>query len=301
MMSLPQVYSLDLGRKVNAKEADIAYQKGLIRSQKNFRCPHQLCGIAITCANLERPKQERKVDPYFKSVEYHKPSCPFAEEERRIKLHEADKNSLYENVASGEILVNLTEPAPKKQDSSDISEVEKGSFSRATQSSDSEKEKASINHTKTLSVLVSSFLNNENFQITLPKPYQEKIFLKDAFIKIDGQNLSNLEQNCWRIYYGKAWINKLSNGDYRIVFDNKMKDPDLRKNAVCPSFFIPKDWIDNSPYEKFSKSQMDKLADNKWHREVFIFSDVPSLSHTKEYINFMLEGLPFLEMIYLKK
>ncbi|WP_245822082.1 hypothetical protein [Actinobacillus succinogenes] len=299
-MSLQQAYSLDLGKKVNAKEADIAYQAGLISSQKNFRCPHQLCGIAVTCANLERPKHKRKVEPYFKSVEYHKPNCPFAEEERCIKLQGTDQRSLYENVASGEILVNLAEPSPKKQNILGASEVKKGSFSRTTQSSDSKKEKVSINHTKTLSVLISSFLNNENFQITLPKPYQETIFLKDVFIKIDEQNLSDLEQNCWRIFYGKAWINKGANGDYRIVFNNKLYDSSLEKGEVRPSFFIPKQWIDNSAYQKFSSEKMDELVTKKWPRTVFILADTPALNHSQKYINFMLEGLPYLEMRYLK-
>lgn len=106
-MSLLQAYSLDLGKIVNAKQADIAYEKVLISSQKNFQCPHQACGIAVTCANLERPKYKRKVDPYFKSVENRKFGCPFAVEERSIKSQEIDKNGFYENVALGEILINL--------------------------------------------------------------------------------------------------------------------------------------------------------------------------------------------------
>ena len=51
-MSLLQAYSLDLGKIINAKEADIAYEKGLVSGQKNFQYPHQACGIAVTCANL---------------------------------------------------------------------------------------------------------------------------------------------------------------------------------------------------------------------------------------------------------
>lgn len=35
-MSLLQAYSLDLGKIVNEKEADISYEKGLISSQKTF-------------------------------------------------------------------------------------------------------------------------------------------------------------------------------------------------------------------------------------------------------------------------
>ena len=296
-MSLLQAYSLDLGKKINAKEADIAYQKGLIGSQKNFQCPHQECGIAVTCANLERPKYKRKVEPYFRSIENHKFGCPFAEEERRIKLLEIDKNGHYENVASGEILVNLAEPTPKKQNSDNASEIKEISVSRTYQLSDSKKDKVSTNQTKTLSVLVSSFLNNENFSITLPRPYQERIFLKDAFIKVDGQDLSSLEQNCWRVYYGKAWINKLSSGDYQIKFDSQLHDLSVEVSGVRPSFFISKSLICDSPYKKFTKEKIDELVVQKKPKQVFIFSDVPSLNHTKKYINFILEGLPYLEIL----
>ena len=296
-MSLLQAYSLDLGKKINAKEADIAYQKGFIGSQKNFQCPHQECGIAVTCANLERPKYKRKVEPYFKSVENHKFGCPFAEEERRTKSQDIDKNGFYENVTSGEILVNLAEPTPKKQNSNNASEVKEINVSRTCQLSDSKKDKVSTNQTKTLSVLVSSFLNNENFPITLPRPYQERIFLKDAFIKVDGQDLSSLEQNCWRVYYGKAWINKLSSGDYQIKFDSQLHDLSVEVSGVRPSFFISKSLICDSPYEKFTKEKIDELVVQKKPKQVFIFSDVPSLNHTKKYINFILEGLPYLEIL----
>lgn len=296
-MSLLQAYSLDLGKKINAKEADIAYQKSLIGSQKNFQCPHQECGIAVTCANLERPKYKRKVEPYFKSIENHKFGCPFAEEERRIKLLEIDKNGHYENVASDEILVNLAEPTPKKQNSDNASEIKEIGVSRTCQLSDSKKDKVSTNQTKTLSVLVSSFLNNENFSITLPRPYQERILLREAFIKVDGQDLSSLEQNCWRVYYGKAWINKLSSGDYQIKFDSQLNDLSLEESGVRPSFFISKSMIDDSPYEKFKKEKMDELIFQKKPKRVFILSDVPSLNHTKKYINFMLEGLSYLEIL----
>ena len=210
---------------------------------------------------------------------------------------EIDKNGHYENVASGEILVNLAEPTPKKQNSDNASEIKEISVSRTCQLSDSKKNKVSTNQTKTLSVLVSSFLNNENFSITLPRPYQERILLREAFIKVDGQDLSSLEQNCWRVYYGKAWINKLSSGDYKIKFDSQLNDLSLEESGVRPSFFISKSMIDDSPYEKFKKEKMDELIVQKKPKQVFILSDVPSLNHTKKYINFMLEGLPYLEIL----
>ena len=55
--------------------------------------------------------------------------------------------------------------------------------------------------------------------------------------------------------------------------------------------------IDDSPYEKFKKEKMDELIVQKKPKRVFILSDVPSLNHTKKYINFMLEGLSYLEIL----
>lgn len=299
-MSLVQAYSLDLKREINAKEADIAYQKGMIASQRNFRCPHKSCNIAVTCANLERPKHKRKVDPYFKSVEYHNVDCPYAEQDSRSSSKYYDENFLYENIVAGEIIINLAEPTAKKQNSQN-EEILGSSFSgQKIKHSSSNNETRLLNQRKTLSVLVSSFLNNENFEINLPKPYEEKILLKDAFIHIDGQKLSDFEQNCWRIFYGKAWVNKVANGNYQIVFDNQLYDSSLEKGEARPSFFIPKQWIDNSAYQKFRSEKMDELVTKKWPRTVFVLADVPALNHSQKYINFMLEGLPYLEMLYLK-
>lgn len=299
-MSLIKAYSLDLKVEINAKEADIAYQKGKIASQRNFRCPHETCNIAVTCANLERPKHKRKVDPYFKSVEYHNDDCPYAEQDDRKISKNYDEDLLYENIVAGDILINLAEPTIKKQNNCNEETIESHFSRQIIKNSKSNNEKRLLNQRKTLSVLVTSFLNDENFEINLPKPYEEKILLKDAFVHIDGQKLSDFEQNCWRIFYGKAWINKLLNGDYKIVFDSPLYDSSLEKGQVRPSFFIPKQWIDDSSYQKFSSPKMDELVTKKWPRTVFILADVPALNHSQKYINFMLEGLPYLEMLYLK-
>ena len=296
-MSLLKAYSLDLKKEINAKDADIFYQKGLISSQKNFRCPNKSCGIAITCANLEKPISKRKIDPYFKSVEDHKIDCYIAEEEKKANKYRYG-HALYENIDSGNILINLADPTVKKkvtETNQDESSLSKPS-SKITRNISSKKDKNKINHTKTLSVLISSFLNKENFLVSLPNPYPEEKLLQEIFIYLDGQDLSFFEQNCWRIYYGKAWVNKQGNGSYQIKFNSKLTAPNL-KEGVRPSFFISEKLIYNSPYKKFKKENLDKIANKTQPRQVFIFSDVPSLSHSKKHINFMLEGLPYLEIL----
>lgn len=159
-----------------------------------------------------------------------------------------------------------------------------------------------INYTQRLSVVVSAFLKGENYLLTLPMPFQESKPIKEFFIKIAGQDLVGFEDNCWRIYYGDAWINEKANGDFLIRFADSLKDKELKNkkgnaiNAVRPTFFIPKEMIEQTKLVKFSTQRMKRMSDKKLH-QVFIMAYKPELNHSKEYINLMLEGLMYLEIL----
>lgn len=301
-MTLPTAYSLDLQKVINPKDADIAYQAGKIASQKNFTCP--LCGIAVTCVNLSKPKSERKVEPHFRSVENHKIDCKLGKQENLAKItrNQSDNDSHYHNVQSGEILFDLTEPAPKKQYDDDLDCNVSQSIKRRNPKQNNNTHKRKVNSRQRLSVIVSALLNKENYLLTLPMPFQERKNLQDIFIEIAGQDLSELEDDCWRIYYGKAWINEISSGDFLIRFANKLSDKDLlnyKENAGCairPTIFISKELIERTELTKFSIENIRKLVSKKPH-QVFIMAHKPALNQTKEYINFMLEGLACLEIL----
>lgn len=301
-MSLLKAFSIDLAKEINAEDADIAYQNGRISSQKNFCCPNPECRIAVTCANLERPKHLRKVAPYFKSVEDHKHGCPMAVEEKKASAKKSQQNTLddfygVEKIADNITLFNLVPPAPKKQNTH-TDTAASSSTSAASQRSSHSKSSHHQNQTKTFSSMVSSFLDGQSFPLCLPFPYIEYADLQDIFIEINGQDLSDFEQNCWRIYYGKAWINKVTNG-YQIKFDNVLHDAELVK-PIRPSFFIAESESDDSAYEKFSRAKMNEMAERKIPKQVFILADVPALNHSKQYINFRLEDLQHLEIKDLK-
>lgn len=291
-MSLPEAYSLDLGKNINAKVADIEFQKGLIKNQKRFRCADVKCQIAVTCANLERPKKDRKVEPYFKSVEEHKTGCKYATKEAKSKKRTI-ADDYDEQVGVNDILLNLTEPTRKKENESTM-DRETTDYTLIENIKNPQNKKGNIhrNQTRTLSVLVTAFKNRENYPIVLPLPFQESKNISDIFVEINGQELSQLEQNCWRIYWGKAWINKMPNGDYQIKFANKLKDNELE---ISPTFFVKKSMVETSTYKKFNIDAMDKRI-KKLHI-VYILSDVPATNHSRKYINFSLESLPYLEIL----
>ena len=301
-MTLPNAYSLDLQKVINPKDADIAYQAGKIASQKNFTCP--LCGIAATCVNLSKPKNERKVEPHFRSVENHKIGCDLGKQENLTKIirNQSDNDSHYQNVQSGEILFDLTEPAPKKQYDDDLDRNSSQSIKRHSPKQNNNTHKRKVNSRQRLSVIVSAFLNQENYLLTLPMPFQERKSLQDIFIEIAGQDLSELEDDCWRIYYGKAWINEMDDGGFLIRFKDTLKDEELKingddaANTVRPTFFISKEMIEQTSLVKFSAQRMKQKTNKKLHR-VFIMAYKPALNQTKEYINFVLEGLAYLEIL----
>ncbi|WII95216.1 hypothetical protein LU276_09520 [Moraxella haemolytica] len=301
-MTLPNAYSLDLQKVINPKDADIAYQAGKIASQKNFTCP--LCGIAVTCVNLSKPKNERKVEPHFRSVENHKIDCKLGKQENLAKINhsQSDNDSHYQNVQSGEILFDLTEPAPKKQYDDDLDRNSSQSIKRRSPKQNNNTHKRKINSRQRLSVIVSAFLNQENYLLTLPIPFQERKSLQDIFIEIAGQDLSELEDDCWRIYYGKAWVNEMDDGGFLIRFKDTLKDEELKinesdtANTVRPTFFIPKEMIEQTSFVKFSIQRMKQKTNKKLH-QVFIMAHKPALNQTKEYINFILEGLAYLEIL----
>lgn len=294
-MTLSMAYSIDLNKNINAEEADIAFQKKEISSQKDFQCPNGKCRIAVTCANLEKPKSKRKIDPYFRSVEDHKENCPLAVEKANDVRPET-LDSYYDGVdtTKGNTLINLTLPPPKPQDSesTDVKSSKKPSPQSSSKRKDSERDH---DRKKRISSLVTSFLNGENFDVTLPHPDAKNISLQDLFIEIDGQDISDLDQDTLRIYYGPAWINTLSNG-YQIKFANELLDTSQSDKEIFekPTFFIHQNEIKDAPYKKYR--EIKKLA-NARTKEVFILSHPPTLNKKGEYINFNFTGFQYLEVI----
>lgn len=294
-MTLSTAYSIDLNKDINAEDADIAFQQKKISSQKDFRCPNGKCRIAVTCANLEKPKAARKVDPYFRSVEDHEENCPFAVEEAKGSNLET-LDSYYDGVdtTKGNTLINLVAPRPKPQDS-ELTDVEPSQKPSPRSSSKRKDSEHNNNRTKTISSLVTSFLNGENFDVTLPYPYAEDISLQNLFIEIDGQDINDLDQDTLRIYYGEAWVNKVHNG-YQIRFaknllDTSQSDEELREP---PRLYIRQNEIKDAPYKKYREIENFKGPKTK---KVFILSHAPALTSDRKYINFKFTGFQYLEIL----
>lgn len=217
----------------------------------------------------------------------------------QLKNHEIlsqSSESYYDGVdtTNGNTLINLAPPPPKPQDSesTDVRPSKKPSPQSSSKRKNSEHDH---DRKKRISSLVTSFLNGENFDVTLPYPYAEEVPLQDLFIKINKQNINDLDQDTLRIYYGKAWINEVRGG-YQIKFENNLLDTSRSDTEVRtqPRLYIRQDKIKASPYEKYKK--IESLTDSKT-KDIFILSHAPALSSQGNYINFTFTGFQYLEVI----
>lgn len=292
-MKLEKAFSLDLNRTVTAADADYHYQQGAIRSKFSFKCPGLDCDAQVTCANLDRPKSERILDPYYKIVSDHSDSCTIAKDiriQKRIKSVYDDEYSDSDEYIENAFRLNLRPLNNARTGNDEADDDEQTVGVRGQRQTTSTQTRRRQQRSRTVSSLVASFLNGDDFEVQLPRT--GLISLRKLFIEIDGQQLGDFEDDM-RIYYGKAWVNKSPKGNgFSVRFANTLRHGELN---VRPSFFISDELIKQSGYRKFQQTTLKVLATSK-PVDIYILSAVgPYLHKSGEYINFKLEGLEYLE------
>lgn len=288
-MKLDKAYSLDLKKNIAASEADTKYVSGEVSSKFAFTCPGKNCDAQVTCANLDRPKNKRKRDPYYKIVGEHSKSCAIHEDIEPTKKRKTVREDIYsdsDEYYDHAVRLDVRPPSRKRPDDGASQGEDIDLEVKGKPSTTDEGGKRKIQPSRRLSSLVSAFRNNE--PLTLQVPDEGTMSIQDFFVEIDGQDIESLEDS-YRVYYGKGWINKNEKG-YSVRFTNSLKYNEL---VVRPSFFIPLALVEASSYRKFQLSTLDKLA-NKIPKDIYILCETGPRPHG-DYINFWLDGLEYME------
>lgn len=291
-MKLEEAFSLELRRLVSADDADRAFNKA-ITSKHMFRCPDPKCDAQVTCANLDKPKSFRKRDPYFIFVSEHIQGCPIGEnivrELRRSKTGMKDPEALsYINDDVIELDLSSGRGKILKNDN-EVNEKSDPSSSNRNQQKSSDEDIDQKRHSrKRLSGLVEAFLaGEERFVETV----DGRIHIKDLFIPVSAKQDISVLPDDPKIYYGKAWLNKIKDF-YQVRFNTEMVCGDLK---CKPTFFIPASLVnDESNLVRTSRANLDKLTSSKPAKllNMFIFSSVPPVKSNKgNHINFLLNDM----------
>lgn len=290
-MKLNKAFSEEIETSITAEEADQQYAKGAIQSKFLFQCPDDNCDAPVTCANLDKPEKKRKRDPYYKIVGEHRPVYTLAKDihhQKKTSTTSADIYSHQDEYIEHAIRLNLQAPSSKKPVQNQAAETIDDAEGSARLGSDSVSGKRKTQRSKTLSSLIDAFLAKKPMMVQLPEI--GVIDINDLFVEVNGQHLSELDDE-FRIYFGKAWINKLNNNKgYNIVFANTIACDEFEAK---PSAYIANALIESSTFKRLQKNQFNKQAD-KWPKTVFILSETgPYIKGP--YINLWLDGLEYID------
>lgn len=288
-MKLEKAFAEGINLCITAQEADRQFEEGNIESKFNFQCPDEKCDAPVTCANLDRPKNKRKRDPYYKVVGKHTLQCDLAKDikvQRNVARTSSDIYSDIDEYMDNAIRLNLQPPSTKRPKSSKVSNDKDGVKDKARKKDDSDPGKRKIQRSKTLSSLIDSYLAKESIIVQLPET--GVIDINDLFYEINGQDVADLEDD-FRIFYGKAWFNKRESG-YSIVFEKSLT---LSETTRRPTTYMPINALEASGFRRFNLNALEKIADSR-PKMVFVLSETgPRVKNG--YINIWCEGPEYLD------
>ncbi|CAH0992216.1 hypothetical protein SIN8267_02332 [Sinobacterium norvegicum] len=288
-MKLDKAFAEDIELSITAQEADKQFAEGKIKSKFSFQCPDDKCDAPVTCANLDRPKLKRKRDPYYKVVGEHTSQCDIAKDidpQKKSSRITTDIYSDSDEYVDHAIRLNLQPPSTKRPEPTGNTSGVYDTEARARAGHSPESGKRKIQRSKTLSSLIDAFLANETHTVQLPEV--GVIDIRDLFVEINGQDLTELEDE-FRIYYGKGWIKKRKGG-YGFVFANKLKFGELESQ---PSTYMSDSQIEDGSFKRFKQSTLDKLANN-YPKKIFLLSETTPYPNG-DFINIWCEGPEYLD------
>jgi hypothetical protein len=292
-MKLEKALSLETNTQVTASRADELYKKSIF-SKFQFECPDPKCDAQVTCANLDKKKEKRKRDPYFKVVGPHSTKCEIAEDQKKVGRTRRQVVDIYsdsDEYFDNAVRLNLQNTSTVKTVDDTPEDLEGGvRLTRPKSLDEDEHRKRKIQRSKTLSSMVDAYHKGENFDVQLPGVGLIK--LQDLFVELDGNQISDFEDE-YRVYFAKAYINKREAGDFSINYLSHIKDDEAEKKL---SILLTNDVIDEYPLKKYQRSALEKLANN-YQKTVYILSETGPFINNRnnDYANFWIESLMYME------
>lgn len=302
-MKIEQAYSLDIGDTVDAELAYDYYWAGAIINKKNFECPSPKCSAPITCANLDKLRQDMKVDPYFKAVEDHHPDCDLVQNIDHVDTtSQKSQEKPKARAKKSDKLPDIFELSRPKShfEKKEVNNIKSGASSTAIKN---KKNKTSISPNTQPSrhyavrAFVSKYIKYKA-EGSLAKHHIDikgySVSYGEMFVEISSQDIHMLSKDP-RIYFGKAFIDAKKESDYIINFTESFFVEDTLKR---PSIYIAKNLLDEAFTKKLSEEKFADLS-KKNHPSVWCFVyAIPQLKtvNDKLHINFKILNMDFIDL-----
>lgn len=305
-MKIEQAYSLDTNEIIDPELAYDYFWAGIIKDKRNFECPAENCNAPITCANLDKLRQEMKLDPYYKAVDQdeHSIDCELVREyeAKQINVHAKNENQNPRGTKGSSVSDIFEFSRPK----SHTEKLENNGHNNLPLSLEERKQKKRnqssnlVNRASryyAIRALVSKFLKYKEADTLDQHSINIKnydVLYKDFFVEINGQELTKLSKYP-RIYFGKAFINNRKEKDYAAKFGNKLF---FEGNSFNPSTYLSEDIIENAFTKRLYREKFEVLSDKNYPSTwVFIYGiPKPIQFNEKTYINISISNMDFFDM-----
>lgn len=303
-MKIEKAYCKDCKEVMDAELAYDYYWNGKIHDKRNFECPSELCDANITCANLDKLRQDMKVDPYYKSVGEHSKDCILEKDiinKSKKAASQTDSPSKSKNSKSnGTADIFILERPKSHWEREQTDDLAGGSTTGAEQKR-SIKRKARESYFSPSRYFSVMSLVSKYFKLKKANRLDDAyininrfdICYDEMFIEIDEQDLSTLSEYP-RIYFGKAFVNLLKNGDYSINFANKLS---IQGSLIRPSLYLSKKSILESFSKKVKEKKFEALS-AKEYPSIWAFAYSKPCANEKDertYINFHLKNMDLFD------
>ena len=302
-MKTKTAFSLDCGIEVNAEDAYDFFWAGIIKDKRNFICISEDCYAQITCANLDKLREDMSVAPYFKVYGEHSPLCPIKEAESQPYLRKDSNETSYSRAKISEEHPDIfelerpeehrkiKEKSRQSDNILDIEEIKKRKKSRNTNDAIRSRKYHSI---RGLIKKYHEYKQNNTLDshfIKIP-PRQgrgyTRVSYSEMFVEINGQALLELPEDNKRIYFGTA--NLYDNGThYNIKFTKGFV---WNGKITKPSIYISRTMVS----EAFSRELAEKKLQSLSGKTIYCFVYSRPLPAKNEYINLNINNMDLLDI-----
>lgn len=303
-MKIEQAYSLDNEEIVDAELAYDYYWAGIIKNKKNFECPAGNCTVSITCANLDKIRQDMKVDPYFKTVGEHESDCDLVKEILKTDINsdsvEGERKNRGKKQESLPDIFGLSRPKShleKKQNAFKGTSIVSRKEKTREQKNEINSSKRQPSTHYSLRAFVSKFLRYQSLDMLDQRYINIKgydVSYKEMFVNVSGQSLSNISKYP-RIYFGKAFLDRRKESDYSANFEASLS---YEGKPLRPSTYISESLINDTFTKKLSQEKFKDLSNKNYPSTwVFVYG-IPRVRvvNGKNYININISNLDYFDL-----
>ncbi|HVI55815.1 MAG TPA: hypothetical protein VM621_12300 [Luteibacter sp.] len=301
-MSIEEAFIAERNERLTAERAYELYWADLLGTAPTFACIGHDCTAALICACLDKPEQNLRIRPYFRSrrIEDHAPTCEVAHGKGETKA--VKRPDIFEAERPADHFRSI--PAVSKRDSA--AGAGPGQHRIADESAPPEKNRATVmaaglkprpSHYYRLSSLVQKFLEHRRDKDLAEATVEiggDTTTYEALFRNIFRQKVAD-QLNTRAVWWGTASLRATKEGGYYLRFSRPFRHDDAE---LKPTITLTAKDIDAYPVRKLLRARLDKvIAEAGGYCVVFVWARpwMPKDAE-KPFVRFYVDNLDHIDV-----